>query len=77
VTGEGTTPHDAEVPTRPGLCENCARHDGELVAVRRVYVTPESWDTSASSTVMDEVEWWCFTCRSMYPHRVAGGHPQG
>jgi hypothetical protein len=67
VTGEG----GREVATRPGSCDNCARDDGELAAVHRVYVTPESWDTAGSSTVMDEVEWWCFTCRSMYPHQVA------
>jgi hypothetical protein len=59
-----------EVPTRPGRCENCARDDDELVAVRRVYVTPESWDTPGASSVVDEVEWWCFSCRSLYPHRV-------
>jgi len=66
VAGEG----DGEVETREGLCENCARHDAELVAVHRIYLTPEAWDTPGSATTLDELEWWCFSCRSMYPHRL-------
>ncbi|MHB8671440.1 MAG: hypothetical protein ACYDAD_12955 [Acidimicrobiales bacterium] len=60
-------------------CENCAREDpaDDLVAVRRVYVVPESWDTPgpASSTTVEPVELWCFSCRSQYPHEPtdAGG----
>jgi hypothetical protein len=53
-----------------GVCENCARPDDELIAVRRIYLVPESWDTPASSTTMPEVELWCFSCRSMYPHEL-------
>ena len=53
-----------------GVCENCAREDDELIAVRRIYLTPESWDTAGASRRMDEVELWCFSCRSMYPHEV-------
>jgi hypothetical protein len=53
------------------LCDNCARADRDLVSVRRVYVTPEAWDTPASSTTMPETELWCFSCRSIYPHEVA------
>ncbi|HEY2431021.1 MAG TPA: hypothetical protein VGI06_18950 [Acidimicrobiales bacterium] len=67
MSGETTA---GEVPTRAGECENCARDDAELVAVHRVYVTPESWDTAGASEVVADVEWWCFSCRSMYPHRV-------
>jgi len=72
--GHGDPPHGdlPEVPTGAGQCENCARDDDELVAVRRVYVTPESWDTPATSSVVNEVEWWCFSCRSLYPHRLDG-----
>ena len=51
-------------------CENCARDDDDLVAVHRVYVIPESWDTPGSSQKVDEVELWCFSCRSQYPHAV-------
>jgi hypothetical protein len=52
-------------------CENCARDDDDLVAVHRVYVVPESWDTPGSSQTVDEVELWCFSCRSQYPHEEA------
>ena len=50
------------------VCESCAREDDDLVAVRRVYVTPESWDTPGSARTMPDVEVWCFSCRSQYPH---------
>ena len=60
------------VEVRDGTCDNCARDDDELVRVRRVYVTPASWDTEGSEIVVDETEWWCFSCRSQYPHRVDG-----
>ena len=36
-------------------CENCARDDDDLVAVHRVYVVPESWDTPASAQMVDDV----------------------
>ena len=52
------------------VCENCARDDEDLIAVRRVYVVPESWDTPGSSQTLPEPELWCFSCRSVYPHEV-------
>jgi hypothetical protein len=52
------------------VCENCAREDDDLVLVKRVYVTAESWDTAESSTTLPADELWCFSCRSMYPHEV-------
>lgn len=55
----------------PGLCHNCARDDDELAPVKRMYVVPESWDTPASSTTVDEVELWCYSCRTQYPHEDA------
>jgi hypothetical protein len=51
-----------------GTCESCGRKNEELVAVHRVYVTPESWDTAGRVDVVDEIERWCFTCRTHYPH---------
>jgi hypothetical protein len=53
------------------VCENCAREDDELLLVRRVYLTPETWDTPASSRTEPGSELWCFSCRSLYPHEVA------
>lgn len=54
-------------------CENCAREDDDLVVVHRIYVVPESWDTAASSTTVEETERWCFSCRSQYPHEPVEG----
>ena len=52
-------------------CQNCARPDDELVLVRRVYVTPERWDSpEADARVVDETELWCVSCCSQYPHVV-------
>jgi len=52
-----------------GHCESCGRDDEEVVSVHRVYVTPETWDTEGKVDVLDEVEKWCFACRSHYPHQ--------
>ncbi len=52
----------------PGVCQNCARDDDDLVAVRRLYVVPETWDQPGSVTPATEVELWCFSCRTQYPH---------
>ena len=47
--------------------------DEELALVRRVYVTPERWDSPrAEARVVDEAELWCVSCRSQYPHVVEG-----
>lgn len=53
------------------MCENCDRPDDDLAAVHRMYVVPESWDTAGSATTLDEVEWWCYSCRTQYPHADA------
>ena len=53
-------------------CENCGgADDDEMMLVRRMYVVPESWDTPGSSTLLDDTELWCFSCRSQYPHEEA------
>ena len=43
-----------------------------LYAVRRRYVTPESWDTPGSDRLMTDVEHWCFACCTHYPHEQVG-----
>lgn len=53
------------------LCDNCAREEPELLAVHRVYVVPETWDTEGSETVVAETEHWCVSCCTQYPHRRA------
>lgn len=53
-----------------GTCESCGDRAVDLVTVRRVYVTPETWDTPRREEVVDEPERWCFPCRTHYPHEV-------
>lgn len=55
-----------------GTCESCGVDDEVLVEVHRLYVTPEAWDTPASTRRIDEIERWCFACRTHYPHDTAG-----
>lgn len=59
------------------VCESCAREDEELVPVRRLYVTPESWDSPGPTTRVDQTELWCFACRSTYPHEILQGPEDG
>lgn len=53
---------------QPGVCQNCAREDDDLAPVTRLYVVPETWDQPGSVTPTNEVELWCFSCRTQYPH---------
>ncbi|HEX5094994.1 MAG TPA: hypothetical protein VFX21_03240 [Acidimicrobiia bacterium] len=53
------------------VCENCAFADDELVLVRRVYVTPETWDQPGSHQVVPEPELWCVSCVTQYPCELA------
>ena len=66
-------PADSPEPqASPATCESCGAHvDGadDLVPVHRVYVTPAAWDTEENVEVVDEVERWCFPCRTLYPHQ--------
>ena len=61
------------VSDQPGVCQNCAREDDDLESVRRLYVVPESWDQAGSVTMAEDVELWCFSCRTQYPHEEVGG----
>lgn len=40
--------------------------------MRRVYVTPEAWDTTGRVETAG-VESWCFVCRTHYPHHELDG----
>jgi hypothetical protein len=59
--------------SQSGPCESCGSDADDLAPVRRVYVTPEAWDTQERVEVLDEVERWCFPCRSQYPHQPVAG----
>lgn len=65
-----TGPYDRRMADT-ATCDSCGRDeppDG-LDEVRRVYVTPERWDTEGKVEVVDEIERWCFACRTHYPHQ--------
>jgi hypothetical protein len=43
-----------------------------VLAVHRVYVTPAAWDAEERIDVVEDVERWCPSCRSTYPHQLEG-----
>jgi hypothetical protein len=57
-----------ESSVQVGQCQSCGDEATDLTLVRRLWVTPEDWDTPGSVTEGD-VEWWCFVCRTHYPHQ--------
>jgi len=56
-----------------GTCTSCGRDDEDLVAVRRKYVTPASWDMDGDEKVLPEIEHWCIPCATHYPHELVDG----
>lgn len=64
---------DHPSPSQSGVCQNCAREDDDLAAVKRLYVEPETWDSPGRVTRTDDVELWCYSCRTQYPHETPGG----
>lgn len=52
-------------------CENCGADDDPLFPVRRMYVTPADWDTEGRSETLPDVERWCYSCCTQYPHDAA------
>jgi hypothetical protein len=55
-------------------CDSCGRDepDADVLAVHRVYVTPAAWDAEERIDVVEDVERWCPSCRSTYPHQLEG-----
>ena len=51
-------------------CDSCGDDGVEVAPVHRMYVTPEAWDTEEKIEVLDDVERWCFPCRTSYPHQL-------
>jgi hypothetical protein len=66
-------------PADAPVCASCGSPADDTAPVRRVYVTPGAWDLGADEPapdtvqVLDEVEAWCFPCRSQYPHQPLEG----
>jgi hypothetical protein len=36
-----------------------------------MYITPADWDREGSEQVLDDIEIWCASCLTTYPHEVA------
>ena len=53
-----------------GRCDSCGDDAVEVVPLHRIYLTPEAWDQEEKVEVLDEVERWCFPCRTSYPHQL-------
>jgi hypothetical protein len=69
IRAPDTNPRSRVGPVTERVCENCAMPDEELVLVRRVYVTPERWDSpEGSAREVGDPELWCVSCTSQYPN---------
>lgn len=64
---DGGEHDDGQDSEHGGCCESCGDDGVELTLVRRVYVTPETWD-QAGRVERGDLEWWCDVCRTHYPH---------
>jgi hypothetical protein len=53
------------------MCDSCGETDDLMTEVFRLYITPASWDTEASTREAEFSEKWCGVCLAHYPHRVA------
>lgn len=51
-----------------GTCDSCGSEE-DVTEVRRVYVTPEGWDTEGKAEPQAGTEHWCYACRAHYPHQ--------
>ena len=51
-------------------CDSCGAENEKVIEVRRVYVTPEAWDTEAKVSPARETERWCGACTLHYPHQT-------
>jgi hypothetical protein len=49
-------------------CESCGAADEQLFAVHRQYITPAEWDTPGREVTLEEIEHWCYSCCTHYPH---------
>ena len=58
-------------------CENCGFESDDLSMVRRMYVTPETWDAPGSQQVLDDTEMWCVSCVTQYPNARVGDDADG
>ena len=67
-SGDPPARHDRGVTL--GHCDSCGDDGVDVIALHRIYLTPEAWDQEEKVEVLDSVEHWCFPCRSSYPHQL-------
>jgi hypothetical protein len=53
-----------------GRCHSCGDDAVAVVKLHRIYFTPEAWDQEEKVEVLEEIEQWCFPCRTSYPHQL-------
>ncbi len=53
-----------------GRCDSCGDEDVEVVSLHRIYLTPAAWDQEEKIDVLEDIEQWCFPCRTSYPHQT-------
>jgi len=56
-----------------GTCDSCGQPAEDLAGVHRAYLAPDESGQLVLGEVADDLERWCGSCRSHYPHVVAGG----
>ncbi|HEY5251351.1 MAG TPA: hypothetical protein VIJ09_06810 [Acidimicrobiales bacterium] len=56
-------------------CANCDGPADELEEVRRVYLSVDGDGRVTGSETCAENEWWCLSCRTLYPHLPEGSAP--
>jgi hypothetical protein len=56
-------------------CANCDGPADELEEVRRVYLSVDRDGRVTGSETVAEAEWWCLSCRTLYPHVPEGSVP--
>jgi hypothetical protein len=67
TVGSVATPSDHGA----GTCESCGATEPEesLLAVHRVYLQTDDQGRVIGESVVLDVERWCLSCRSLYPHK--------
>ncbi len=53
-----------------GTCESCGASEADLFLVRRTYPGAEG-----GGRTLDEIESWCFSCCTSYPHEPVESEP--
>jgi hypothetical protein len=55
-------------------CTNCGGPGDVLEPVHRVYLSVDEEGRVTGSEAVPLAEWWCVSCRSLYPHEATADH---